>query len=260
MRPARLPAACTLLVLTIGPVALATVPALAADTPATTPAAPTGTPSATPATPAETPSATPTAASPSSPASPSSATSSDCPEGTTADPIPVTSSSDAPGELAVTFANPSTTTVKQLATTVALADADGGSLPLELRAGAGLWKPLTVTGTAVNTGSYQLPQGQKLTLQVRLAAGAPHGDHRLTFTAKSEVLPSGSAPAKKYTCPQLTATYTAPLTPTNHTPAPTRLADTGAGTASRPLAIAGATALLLGTTLLFLTRRRPTTD
>ncbi|MFI9360011.1 hypothetical protein ACIG5E_02940 [Kitasatospora sp. NPDC053057] len=252
MRPARLPAACTLLVLTAGPVALATVPALAADAPATAPATtPAATPSATPTAPAGTPSATPTATG--SPAT-------DCPEGTTADPIPVTSSSDAPGELAITFTNPGTTTVKQLATTIALADAGGGSLPVELRAGAGAWKSLTVTGTPVNTGTYQLPQGQKLTLTVRLAAGVPHGDHRLTFTAKSEILPSGSAPAKKYTCPQLTAGYTAPLTPTNLTPAPTHLADTGAGTATRPLAIAGTTALLLGTTLLLLTRRRPTTD
>ncbi|MBD0692667.1 LPXTG cell wall anchor domain-containing protein [Streptomyces sp. CBMA123] len=226
MRPARLPAACTLLVLTAGPVALATAPAHAADTPSAAPSTASG----------------------------------DCPEGTTADPIPATGTSDAPGELSVTFTNTSTATVKQLATTVALADAGGGSLPLELRAGAGAWKPLTVTGTPVNTGGYQLPQGQKLTLQVRLAAGAPHGDHRLTFTAKSEVLPSGSAPAKKYTCPQLTATYTGPLTPNDHTPAPTHLADTGAGTATRPLAIAGTTTLLLGATLLLLTRRRPTTD
>ncbi|MFF9642890.1 hypothetical protein [Kitasatospora aureofaciens] len=224
MRPARFPAACTLLVLTIGPVALATAPALAAD-------------------------ATPT---------PSSSATGDCPEGTTADPIPVTSSSDAAGELAVTFTNPGTTTAKQLATTVALAD--GGGLPVELRAGSGAWRSLTLTGNPLNTGSYQLPQGQRLTLEVRLAAGAAHGDHRLTFTARSEVLPSGSAPAKKYTCPQLTATYTAPLTPTDHTPDPTRLADTGAGTATRPLAIAGTTALLLGTTLLVLTRRRPATD
>ncbi|MFJ9775607.1 LPXTG cell wall anchor domain-containing protein [Kitasatospora sp. NPDC101157] len=224
MRPARLPAACTLLVLTIGPVALATAPALAAD-------------------------ATPTA---------SSTATGDCPEGTTADPIPVTSSSDAAGELSVTFTNPGTTTVKQLATTVALAD--GGSLPVELRAGSGAWKALTVTGTPVNTGSYQLPQGQRLTLTVRLAAGAPHGDHRLTFTAKSEPLPSGSAPAKKYTCPQLTATHTAPLTPADHLPAPTHLADTGAGTATRPLAVAGTTALLLGTALLLLTRRRSLAD
>ncbi|MFD8702152.1 LPXTG cell wall anchor domain-containing protein [Kitasatospora sp. NPDC059648] len=232
MRPARLPAACTLLVLTIGPVALATAPALAAD------ATPTGPPSAT-----------------------STATGSpgaECPEGTTADPIPVTSSSDDAGELAVTFTNPATATVKQLATTVA--SADGAGLPVELRAGSGAWKPLTVTGTPVNAGSYQLPQGQRLTLRVRLAGGAPHGDHRLTFTAKSEVLPSGSAPAKKYTCPQLAATYTIPLTPTDRLPAPTHLADTGAGTATRPLAIAGTTALLLGAALLLVTRRRPLTD
>ena len=221
MRPARLPAACALLVLTIGPVALATAPALAAD-------------------------ATPT---------PSSSATGDCPEGTTADPIPVTSSSDVAGELAVTFTNPGTATAKQLATTVALAD--GGSLPVELRAGSGAWKSLTVTGSPLNTGSYQLPQGQRLTLRVRLAAGAAQGDHRLTFTARSEVLPSGSAPAKKYTCPQLTASYTAPLTPANRTPDPTHL---GAGTATRPLAIAGTTALLLGTALLVLTRRRPATD
>ncbi|MFH9349440.1 hypothetical protein [Kitasatospora sp. NPDC017646] len=257
MRPARLPAACTLLVLTIGPVALATAPALAADTGAVTPAAtPSTAASTTPSAPAGTPAATPTATG--SPVG-------DCPEGTTADPIPVTSSNDAAGGLAVTFTNPSTTTVKQLATTVALADAGGSGLPVELRAGAGAWKALTVTGTPVNTGTYQLPQGQKLTLTVRFAAGAPHGDHRLSFTARSEVLPSGSAPAKKYTCPQLTAAHTALLTPadpaaTDHAPAPTHLADTGAGTATRPLAIAGTTALLLGTTLLLLTRRRPVTD
>ncbi|MFJ7245602.1 hypothetical protein ACIQWA_13260 [Kitasatospora sp. NPDC098652] len=254
MRPARLPAACTLLVLTAGPVALATVPAFASDSPTAAPAAtPNATPSPTPTgTPSETPSATPTPTAPT-----------DCPEGTTADPIPATGSTGTPGELAVTFTNTSTTTVKQLATTVALADGSG-SLPLELRAGAGAWKPFTVTGTAANTGAYQVPQGQRLTLQVRLAAGTPHGEHRLTFTAKSEVLPSGSAPAKKYTCPQLTATYTGTLTPADHAqPAvttPTHLADTGAGTATRPLAIAGTTALLLGTTLRLLTRRRPTTD
>ncbi|MER7671830.1 hypothetical protein ABTY61_25690 [Kitasatospora sp. NPDC096128] len=238
MRPARLSAACTVLVLTAGPVALATAPAFADDTPAPT--------ATTPATPAATP------------------TDTDCPEGVTTDPIPATGGNGTPGELSVTFTNTSTTTVKQLATTLALADG-GGSLPLELRAGAGAWKPLTVTGSPVNTGGYQVPQGQRLTLQVRPAAGTPHGDHRLTFTAKSEVLPSGSAPAKKYTCPQLTATYTGTLTPTDHTPAPTattptHLADTGAGTATRPLAVAGTTALVLGTTLLALTRRRPTTD
>ncbi|MFD5462133.1 LPXTG cell wall anchor domain-containing protein [Kitasatospora sp. NPDC127059] len=233
MRPARLPAACTLLVLTAGPVALAMAPAHAADTP----------------------SATPTAA-PSAPAS--SATPGECPEGTTEDPIPVTGATDTAGELSVTFTNTSTATVKQLATTVALAEA--GSLPLEVRAGTGAWRPLTVTGTPVNTGGYPVPQGQRLTLTVRAAAGAPHGEHRLTFTAKSEVLPSGSAPAKKYTCPQLTATYTGALTPTDRTPAPAHLADTGAGTATRPLAIAGTTTLLLGAALLLLTRRRPTAD
>ncbi|MFF4819443.1 hypothetical protein ACFY2K_33275 [Kitasatospora sp. NPDC001309] len=254
MRPARLPAACTLLVLTAGPAALATVPAFASDTPTTAPATPTGAPTGTPSETA-TPTPVPTPA-PTAPA--------DCPEGTTADPIPATGGTGTPGELAVTFTNTSTATVKQLATTVALADGSGG-LPLELRAGAGAWKPLTVTGTPADTGAYQVPQGQRLTLQVRLAAGTPRGDHRLTFTARSEVLPSGSAPAKKYTCPQLTAAYTGTLTPADHAqPAtgttPTHLADTGAGTATRPLAIAGTTALLLGTTLRLLTRRRPTTD
>ncbi|MFH8379859.1 LPXTG cell wall anchor domain-containing protein [Kitasatospora sp. NPDC018058] len=263
MRPARLPAACTVLVLTAGPVALGTVPALAADssptatpsaissaTPTVTPSAPapsaTTGPTATPSAgslPTATPSATPTA----------TGTPADCPEGPAAVQMPVTGSST-PGQLTVTFDNISTTTVKELTTTVALADGSTGDLDAELRAPGGAWKPLTVSGAPVNTGSYQLAPGQKLTLQLRATT---IGDHRLTFTAKSEVLPSGSAPAKKYTCPQLTAGYT------NRTPtptAPTHLADTGAGTASRPLAIAGTTTLLLGATLLFLTRRRPSQD
>ncbi|MFE5580528.1 LPXTG cell wall anchor domain-containing protein [Kitasatospora sp. NPDC056531] len=272
MRPARLPAACTFLVLTAGPVALGTVPALAADS------SPTAAPSATPATPSRTPSATPSAPAASATTGPTEAPSgsatptakpsatptatgsaAECPEGPMAVTMPVTGSSTTPGQLSVTFDNISTTTVKELATTVALADG-GSDLSAELRTPGGAWKPLTASGTPTNAGTYQLAAGQKLTLQLRAAA---LGDHRLTFTAKSEVLPSGSAPAKKYTCPQLTATYTSD-TNTNGTPTPpvgpTHLADTGAGTASRPLAIAGTTALLLGATLVFLTRRRPTED
>ncbi|MFJ9838873.1 LPXTG cell wall anchor domain-containing protein [Kitasatospora sp. NPDC101155] len=272
MRPARLPAACTLLVLTAGPVALGTVPALAADS------SPTSAPSATSATPSLTPSVTPSAPTPSATTGPTDAPSgsaaptatpsatptgassaAECPEGPMAVTMPVTGSSTTPGQLAVTFDNISTTTVKELATTVALADG-GSALSAELRAPEGAWKPLTVSGAPTNAGTYQLAPGQKLTLQLR-ATGL--GDHRLTFTAKSEVLPSGSAPAKKYTCPQLTAAFT--YAATNRTPTtppadPAHLADTGAGTASRPLAIAGTTAVLLGATLVFLTRRRPTED
>ncbi|MER7850170.1 LPXTG cell wall anchor domain-containing protein [Kitasatospora sp. NPDC096077] len=262
MRPARLPAACTLLVLTVGPVALATAPALAAESPSAAPSATATTSAAETPSPTPTPSVTPTGTGPTGTASPTGP-SSECPEGTTEDPLPVTGRGSS-GELAVTFTNDTTATAKQFAAAVALADG-GSGLPLELRAGAGAWKPLTATGTPADAGTYQLPQGQKLTLTVRLAPGAPHGAHRLTFTARSEILPSGSAPARKYTCPRLTATYTGTLGPSadhspTSTPAPAHLADTGAGTATRPLAIAGTTALVLGTGLLLLTRRRPTTD
>ncbi|MFD7831530.1 LPXTG cell wall anchor domain-containing protein [Kitasatospora sp. NPDC059803] len=268
MRSARLPAACALLALTVGPAALDTAPAFAADaTPITTPTAtataetPSGSPSPT-AKSSETPSATATpSATPTATGSPWPY---DRPEGPMASPMPVTGSSDTPGELTVTFDNVSTTTVMELATTVTLTGS--GSLAVELRAPGGSWKPLTVSGIPTDTGTYQLAQGQKLTLRLRAAAGAPLGDHRLTFTGKSEVLPIGSAPAKKYNCPQLAGSYTGTMSVGDRTatPGPTaapttapgHLADTGAGTATRPLAIAGTTAVLLGAALLLTTRRR----
>ncbi|WP_369183479.1 hypothetical protein [Streptomyces sp. Y1] len=226
MRSPRLPAACAVLVLTAGTAALGAAPALADD------ASPTATPSAT--------------------GSPRPA---DCPEGPMASPLPVTGSGGATGELAITFDNTSTATIRELATTLALADG-GSDLAVELRAPGGDWKPLTLSGTPVDAGHHQLAPGHKLTLQLRTTAP---GGHRLTVTAKSELLPSGSAPAKKYTCPQLTGTYTGTLTGPAR-PNPTRLADTGAGTASRPLAITGTATLLLGTALLLTTRRRPADD
>ncbi|MGA5817244.1 LPXTG cell wall anchor domain-containing protein [Kitasatospora sp. NPDC094028] len=260
MRSPRLPAACAVLVLTAGTAALGAAPALADD------ASPTATPSATAtapaaptagATPADTPSAAPTA-----PGSPWPA---DCPEGPMASPMPVTGSSGTAGELTVTFDNVSTAAIHELTTTLALADG-GSALAVELRAPGGDWKPLTLSGAPVDAGHYQLAQGHKLTLRLRTTAP---GGHRLTVTAKSELLPSGSAPAKKYTCPQLTGSYTGTLTGATRTPAPastpthpgpSRLADTGAGTASRPLALAGTATLLLGTALLLATRRRSTHD
>ncbi|MFG3224311.1 hypothetical protein ACGF07_05965 [Kitasatospora sp. NPDC048194] len=264
MRPARLPAACTLLVLTAGPVALSTVPAHAADSsPTAAPsAAPAGTPSTTPSAPGPNATADPTGTpsggpAPSASAAPTAAGSpADCPGGPTPVTMPVTGTGTGTGtgQLSVTFDYTTTATVRELATTVALADGGTTALPAELRAPGGTWKPLTVSGTPTDTGTYLVAPGQKLTLQLR--AGTL-GDHRLTFTATSELLPSGSAPAKKDTCPRLTAAYTY-RTPTP--PAPTRLADTGAGTASRPLAVAGTTALLLGTALRCLTRRRPAQD
>ncbi|MER6303557.1 hypothetical protein ABT247_28930 [Kitasatospora sp. NPDC001539] len=268
MRPARLPAACTLLVLTAGPVALSTVPAHAADSsPTAAPsAAPAGTPSTTPSAPGPSATADPTGTpsggpAPSASAAPTAAGSpADCPGGPTPVTMPVTGNGTGTGtgtgtgQLSVTFDNTTTATVRELATTVALADGGTTALPAELRAPGGTWKPLTVSGTPTDTGTYLVAPGQKLTLQLRAGTLA---DHRLTFTATSELLPSGSAPAKKDTCPRLTAAYTY-RTPTP--PAPTRLADTGAGTASRPLAVAGTTALLLGTALRCLTRRRPAQD
>ncbi|MQS13073.1 LPXTG cell wall anchor domain-containing protein [Streptomyces kaniharaensis] len=184
----------------------------------------------------------------------------------------------APGELSVTFDNIATTTVRELATTFTLTGKGGGAgLDVKLRAPGSDWKPLTGT----NTGAYQLAQGEKLTLQVRITAGAQAtlGDYRFSFAAKSELLPSGSAPSKKYTCPQLAGTFGGTFTVTDHavattspapaaptTPAatptrtPTQLADTGAGANTFPIAVTGTATIAVGGALLLVTRRRRAED
>lgn len=281
MRSPRLPAACALFVLTTGTVAAGAAPALADPAPTTSasPAAPaTGEPTAPATTPAATPTATGTPPAAATPTATGSPWPYDCPEGPMASPMPATAtgpaggavvSGGAPGELSVTFDNTSSATVRELATTFTLAGKDGtaGGLDVKLRAPGGDWKPLAGT----NAGTYGVEHGQKLTLQVRVTAGAgaAPGDYRFAFAAKSEVLPIGSAPAKKYTCPQLTASTGGTFAVTDHTPAGTsgttapartaaQLADTGGGTASTPIAITGATTVAVGAALLLLTRRRTT--
>ncbi|MFJ2579864.1 LPXTG cell wall anchor domain-containing protein [Kitasatospora aureofaciens] len=281
MRSPRLPAACALLVLTTGTAAVGAAPALAAD--ATPTASPSATATGAPTAPATTPAATPTATgTPSATATPTATGSPwpyNCPEGPMASPMPATgggpaggvvATGGAPGELSVTFDNVSTTTVRELATTFTLTGKDGtAGLDVKLRAPGSDWKPLT----AADTGTYKLAQGEKLTLQVRITAGARAAldDYRFSFAAKSEVLPIGSAPAKKYTCPQLAGTFGGTFTVTDHaaatsgtTPSPAagptrtpdRLADTGGGTDSTPIALTGTATIALGAALLLLTRRR----
>ncbi|MEV7024145.1 LPXTG cell wall anchor domain-containing protein [Kitasatospora sp. NPDC093558] len=290
MRSPRLPAACALLVLTAGTVAAGAAPALADAAPTTSasPTAPaTGEPTAPATTPAATPTATGTPTAAATPAATGSPWPSDCPEGPMASPVPATATGPAggavvtggaPGELSVTFDNTSSATVHELATTFTLTGKDGAAtgLDVKLHAPGGDWKPLTGT----NAGTYQVERGRKLTLQVRVtaAAGAALGEYRFAFAAKSEVLPSGSAPAKKYTCPQLTASAGGTFTVTDHAPAttsatsapatpapavsptrtPAQLADTGGGTNSTPIAVTGAATIALGAALLLLTRRRET--
>ncbi|MGW2249571.1 hypothetical protein ACWCXH_05165 [Kitasatospora sp. NPDC001660] len=284
MRSPRLPAACALLVLTTGTVAAGAAPALA-DAAPTTSASPTAPATGEPTAPATTPAATPTATGTPTAAATPTATGSpwpyNCPEGPMASPMPATAdgpagaavvTGGAPGELSVTFDNTSTTTVRELATTFTLTGKDGAvsGLDVKLHAPGGDWKPLAGT----DTGTYKLAQGEKLTLQVRVTAGpgAALGNYRFAFAAKSEVLPIGSAPAKKYTCPQLAASTGGTFAVTDHAPAgtsgttpsptasPTRapgqLADTGGGTNSTPIAVTGTATIALGAALLLLTRRR----
>ncbi|MFD7903821.1 NEW3 domain-containing protein [Kitasatospora sp. NPDC059747] len=287
MRSPRLPAACALLVLTTGTVAAGAAPALADPAP-TTSAGPTAPATGEPTAPATAPAATPTATGTPTAAATPTATGSprpyNCPEGPMAAPMPATAAGPAggavvtggaPGELSVTFDNTSSATVRELATTFTLAGKDGAAtgLDVKLRAPGGDWKPLTGT----NTGTYGIEHGQKLTLQVRVTAGAgaAPGDYRFAFAARSEVLPIGSAPAKKYTCPQLTASTGGTFAVTDHAPAGAsgttapaaapspartadRLADTGGGTGSTPIAVTGAATIALGAALLLLTRRRTT--
>ncbi|MEV7777714.1 LPXTG cell wall anchor domain-containing protein [Kitasatospora sp. NPDC088351] len=301
VRTSRLLAASTLLVLTVGATATGTAAALAADASpnptatATATAGPSATasPSATAtAGPSATATATTTATATAtqSPGSPS--TIPGCPEGVTQSPMPATVTGPAgvlvPGgeaqEITAVFENSSTATIGQLATALTLtAQGDAGTVPadsfdLRLRAPGSDWKPVRLTGKPLDTGTFQLARGEKLTLQLRIAADpkAPLGQYRFAFAALTEPLPSGSAPARKYTCPQLTGSATGTLmvadrapatgatTPASTGPATTppaaHLADTGAGTGTRPIALTGAAALALGAALLFLARRRPRTD
>ncbi|WP_327679293.1 LAETG motif-containing sortase-dependent surface protein [Kitasatospora sp. NBC_00458] len=300
------------------PTATPSATATATDSPA-----PTGTPSATgtpgaSASPGETgapsasaspsPSGTPSATRPPvRPSLPATATPGACRGGVHQADIKVTGNglwggTTTPGavhETTVTWENTSGVELPNFATYLYLTDhiPEGASHPVEwskdffsvqFRAPGQDWKSVAIDDRALNTGTYKLGKGEKVTLQFRIAATgkAPIGEFGGNFgggdTAMDNAVLPHPATADKNACTQYISYYegtfklAAPGTATTGTasaagstspsaspsakassaPAGPHLAETGSSSTTLPLAVGGAAVLAAGAGTLFVLRRR----
>ncbi|MET9397373.1 LAETG motif-containing sortase-dependent surface protein [Kitasatospora sp. NPDC002965] len=145
----------------------------------------------------------------------------------------------------------------------------------------GDWKPLELAGaTPLDLGTHKLAKGQKLTLQVRIAATAqaPVAKYHAELGGWSEYLPAKDVPgspvgngcvsfsgvhkpADHFTvadasgAPSAAATGAA-ASPKASTPAGPHLAETGSSSNTLPIAAGGAAVLAAGAGTLFVLRRR----
>ncbi|MER5349629.1 LPXTG cell wall anchor domain-containing protein [Kitasatospora sp. NPDC002551] len=218
-----------------------------AEPTATATAGPTAPPTAEPtatatATPSATATPTPTGT-PSATSTPTSTVPTPIPPygclGISQSPMPVTGSGPAgglvvaggaPQDFTVVFENISTTKVQKLLVNAWLAAPMGPDAPgVQARVGDSDWQTVFYGGHPTALGSFPVERGAKLTVKLRVTAGAktPLGSYGFTLSGQSEILPPGSAQAYKYDCPQLNGSYTGSVKVTDKAPATTAPPATG---------------------------------
>ncbi|MFD5462134.1 LAETG motif-containing sortase-dependent surface protein [Kitasatospora sp. NPDC127059] len=315
MRSSRLLASAALVALSLGTtVGAATAGAVGIPvTPTAAPSAPTG--------PATLPTHLPTTLPTNLPTPPMPSPGGPCPGGYHLENLKVTGSGlsgvtltkgGAPQEASVTFENDTPVDLKKLSTHFFVTDIGEEGAPnqptwgkdaftVQVKLPGGDWKPVSPSAIENNMsyiradlGTFKLAKGEKLTLQVRLAATdkALAAGYFAQLDGASESFPSKDVPGVRqgpegsctgfsgsYRIPELfkvvagtpapagtgtpsasapaaPATPTAPAPGATTTPAGPELAHTGADSNTLPIALGGAAVLAAGAGTLFVLRRR----
>ncbi|MEV6973468.1 LPXTG cell wall anchor domain-containing protein [Kitasatospora sp. NPDC093806] len=141
----------------------------------------------------------------------------------------------APQDFTVVFENSSSAKVEKLLLNAGLAAPLGPDAPgVQARVGDSDWQTVSYGGRPTSLGSFPVERGGKVTVKLRVTAGAktPLGAYGFTLSGQTEVLPPGSAPAYKYNCPQLSGSHTGTIKVTDKAPATTAPTATVSPTAS----------------------------